>query len=177
MNTKNIKVRLKEYFFLNPTTKLRVRQIEREADIPLHSAIRYTKELEKEGILKSSSIADVTLYSADRVSPHFLLEKKLYNIRSLFSSGLADFLVQELSNPTIAVFGSYSKGEDVEGSDIDIYIESSKKEIKSLEHFEKKLQRKIQIFQDKKISLIKNKELANNIINGVVLNGFVEVFK
>lgn len=177
MERKGIKSRIKEYFFLNPTIKLRVRQIERAVKVPLPLAIRYTKELEKEGLLKSSIIAGVKLYSADRTSPYFLLEKKLYNIRSLFSCGLVDFLVQELSNPTIAVFGSYSKGEDAEGSDIDIYIESSKKEIKSLEHFEKKLQRKIQLFQYKQISLVKNKELANNIINGVVLNGFVEVFK
>jgi len=177
MITNNIKEQIKNYFFLNSTTRLRVRQIEREVKVPLPSVIRYTKELEQEGILKSTSIANVRLYSADRTSQTFLLEKKLFNIRSLFSCGLVDFLVQEYSNPTIIVFGSYSRGEDVENSDIDLYLETPKKEIKSLGLFKKKLKRKIQLFKYKNIKEIKNKELANNIINGVILNGFIEVFK
>ena len=105
MERKDIKSRVKEYFLLHPTGKLRVRQIEREIKVPLPSAIRYTKELEREGVLKSSSVAGITLYSADRTSTDFLLEKKIYNLRSLFSSKLVDFLVQELSNPTIILFG------------------------------------------------------------------------
>ena len=80
----------------------------------------------------------------------------------------------ELSNPAIIVFGSYAKGEDVENSDIDLYIETpSKKEIK-LEKFGKILKRKIQIFFYKNIHEIKNIDLANNIINGIILNGFIE---
>ena len=177
MERKDIKSRVKEYFLLHPTGKLRVRQIEREIKVPLPSAIRYTKELEREGVLKSSSVAGITLYSADRTSTDFLLEKKIYNLRSLFSSKLVDFLVQELSNPTIILFGSYARGEDVEKSDNDLYLESAKKEPLSLAKFEKKLQRKIQLFKYKNISEIKNKELANNIINGITLNGFIEVLK
>jgi len=175
MITKSIKNRLVDYFFKYPTTKLRVRQIEREVKVPLPSVIRYTKELESERILKSEIIAGVKLYSADRTSKIFLNEKRLFNISLLFKSGLIDLLVNELSNPTIIVFGSFAKGEDIERSDIDIYIESTKK-IKNLTNFEKKLERNIQIFQYKKINEIKNKELANNIINGIVLNGFLEAF-
>ena len=78
MELNSIKDRIKAYFFLNPTTRLRVRQIEREVKIPLPSAIRYTKELEKEGILKSQEIAGIRLYSADRTSKSFLLEKTHY---------------------------------------------------------------------------------------------------
>ena len=177
MIRKDIKARIREYFLLNPTMKLWVRQIERDLKVSLPLVIRYTKELEKQGILKSSSLAGVTLYSADRTSATFLLEKKLYNLRSLYSSGLVDFLVQELSNPTIVLFGSYARGEDMEKSDIDLYIESAKKELPSLGKFEKKLQRKIQLFKYQSISKVENKELANNIINGITLNGFLEVFK
>lgn len=177
MNQKDIKNKLKEYFFLNPTIKLRVRQIERKVKVPLPSVIRYTKELEKEGIIKSTIIANIKVYSADRISKNFLLEKKLFNINQLSSTGLIDFLIKELSNPTIIVFGSYSRGEDLENSDVDFYLEMPTKKKFDLEKFEKQLQRKIQIFAYKKISEIKNKELANNIINGITLNGFIEVFK
>lgn len=177
MKTKDIKRLLKEYFFRHPAVNLRVRQIEREAGAPLPSVIRYTKELEKEGILRSRDVAKVTTYSADRASKQFLLEKKLFNIQQLFSSGLVDFLIQEFNNSLVMLFGSYARGEDIEGSDVDIYIETPKKRGVELGHFEKKLQRKIQVFQYDKITKIKNKELANNIINGIVLNGFIEVFK
>ena len=83
----------------------------------------------------------------------------------------------QLNNPVIVLFGSYAKGEDIEDSDIDLYIETpSKKEI-DLEQFEKILYRKIQIFKFNKISEVPNPHLANNIINGIILNGHLEVFK
>lgn len=175
MKTNNIKERIREYFFVNPTTKLRVRQIERNVKVPLPSVIRYTKELEKEKILKTTKIANIVTYSAQRTSKEFLMEKKLYNIKSLFS--LTNFLIEELSNPVIIVFGSYSKGEDIEKSDIDIYIETPEKKETVVKKFEKSLNRSIQIFMYKSIDKIENKDLANNIINGIVLNGYLEVLK
>ena len=104
-------------------------------------------------------------------------EKKLFNIKNLYSCRLIDFLAEELSNPPIIVFGSYSKGEDLENSDIDLYVETpSKKEI-NLNKFENLLKRKIQVFRYKNIREIKNIHLANNLINGIILNGFIEVFR
>ncbi len=175
MRINNVKQRVQEYFFLNPTAKLRVRQIERLVEVPLPSVIRYVKELEKEGILKRSEIAGITVYSADRTSKSFLLEKKLSNIRRLYSLGLIDLFNKEFNNPAIVVFGSYAKGEDVENSDIDLYIEAQAKKM-DFKELEKRLGRKIQVFMHKNIYKIGNKELANNIMNGIVLNGFVEVF-
>ena len=175
MKNNNIKDKIKEYFFLNPTIKLRVRQIERIVKVPLPSVIRYTKELEKESILTSSEIANIRVFLANRAPKQFLLEKRLFNIKNI--STLTDFLIEELSNPNIVIFGSYSKGEDLENSDIDIYIETASKKKLNLEKFEKLLQRKIHVFVYKNINTIENKELANNILNGIIINGFVEVFK
>jgi predicted nucleotidyltransferase len=177
MITNNIKERIKYYFMQNPTQKLRVRQIERVVKVPLPSAIRYAKELEKEEILKSDRIADVTFYSAYRISQKYLLEKKLNNIKNLYDSGLIEKLKDGYGNGAIVLFGSYSKGEDNENSDIDIYIEYPSEKVINLKEFEEKQQRKIQLFIHKNIRETKNIELANNIINGIVLNGFVEVFK
>jgi len=176
MKTKDIRTKLKEYFFLNPTIKLRVRQIERELKVPLPSVIRYTKELEKEGVLKSIKIANITTYSADRSSKNYLLEKKLFNIHQLYASGLVDFLIEYFSNPVVVVFGSYAQGEDTENSDIDLYIETPAKKKINLDEFEKILQRKIQLFTYKSIHELENKELANNMVNGIRLNGLMEVF-
>ncbi|MFH0701298.1 MAG: nucleotidyltransferase domain-containing protein [Candidatus Woesearchaeota archaeon] len=176
MRIRDIKTRIKEYFLLNPTAKMRVRQLERAVKVPLPSAIRYTKELEKEGIIKVENIGGVNFYSANRISQHFLYQKKMFNFNQLFSSGLVQFLIEEFSNPTIVLFGSYSRGEDLERSDIDIYLETTSKKKVDLTRFEKLLDRKIQIFHYKKIHQVENKELRNNIVNGMVLNGFLEVF-
>tara|TARA_Y100000031_G_C8043439_1_gene302779 strand:- start:113 stop:646 length:534 start_codon:yes stop_codon:yes gene_type:complete len=177
MITKSIKLKIKHYFFDNPTKQLRVRHIEKEVKVPLPSAIRYAKELKDEKFLKTSEIAKIITYSADRNSKEFIFEKKLYNIKKLYDYGLIQFINDELSNPAIILFGSYFRGEDVEISDVDLYIETLSKKKLNLDKFEKILKRDIQIFQHKSIKNIKNKELVNNILNGVTLNGFVEVFK
>jgi predicted nucleotidyltransferase len=175
MITKSIKERIKEYFFLNPTAELRVRHIEKKVQVPLPSAIRYAKELEKEDLLKSRVIAGVKLYSAYRGSRPFILEKTFFNIKQLHESGLIEFLRRKYGNPSIVVFGSYSTGDDIESSDIDLFLECSSKLGKTFDKFEKKLQRNIHIFDHKTIKEIKNKHLINNIMNGITLNGQVEV--
>ncbi len=177
MKRKDIKSTIKEYFLLNPTIKIRVRHLERALGLPLPSVIRYCKELEKEGMLKKTKISDVVFYTSDRMSKKFLIEKTLFNIRKIHDSGLIDYLKGELSNPQIVVFGSYSRGEDIENSDIDLYVESASINKINLIKFEEKLQRKIQIFKYKNIKEIDNIHLSNNIINGFTLNGFIEVFK
>lgn len=174
MKRKDIKSRIREYFFLNPTAKLSLREIERRTGCHLPSVIRYTKELEEEGILRGAAVSNLRLYSADRSSENFIAHKRLHNLESLRESGLVKHIKTELSNPTIVLFGSYSRGEDTESSDIDIYIESSRKP--DVKAFEKKLERRIQVFLHKSIHDIGNKELANSILNGITLNGFIEVF-
>ena len=177
MTLKDNKNKIKEYFFLNPTIKLRVRQIERQTKTSLPSVIRYTKELENEEILKSEKFSNVNVFSANRVSKKYLLEKKLFNIKKLFDVKLINNIIKEYDNAPIILFGSYSRGEDIENSDIDLYIESLNKKELDLKEFEDKLKRNIQIFKHKNLEEIKNKELANNIINGITLNGFIEVYK
>ena len=176
MKRNNIKEKIKGYFFVCPSSRLRVRQMEKELNLPLPSVIRYAYELEKEGILKKIKTGNVVFYSADRASENFLLEKKLYNLKSIFQSGLADYLIQQYSNPAVAVFGSYSKGEDTETSDIDLYIETASNKKLSFEKYENCLQRRIQLFVHKTIKEVKSKELANSVINGVIINGYIEVF-
>ena len=177
MKSKNIKEVIKEHYFVNPTSKLRVREIEKKLKLSLPSVIRYCKELQKEGILTILKTGNVVFYTADKTNSIFLMEKKFYNMRSLYVSGLVEFIKEELSSPVIIVFGSYSKGEDIENSDIDLYVETPSNKKINLEEFEKKLLRRIQVFRHKEIREIKNIHLKNNIVNGAILNNYIEVFK
>ncbi len=175
-NGKGLKESLKSYFFLHPTAKKRVRQLKREAGLPLPSVIRYCSELEKEGIIKHEIVAGVKAYSTDRSSKKFLLEKRLFNIRLLFDSGIIEKLVSDYDSPGIIVFGSFSKGEDLEESDIDLYLETPIKKQKDLRFLEKKIGKSLHIHKYRSIHSVENKELASNIMNGVTLNGFIEAF-
>lgn len=177
MRRKDIKLRIKEYFFVNPLAKLRLREMERTLKLPLPSLERYTKELIEEGILKIMKIGNVKFYTADRSNENYIIEKRLFNIKQLYNSGLIKHIKEILNNPTIVVFGSYSKGEDTEESDIDIYIKSISKRKVDLRKFEKRLNRKIQLFTFKNLNQIENLHLKNNILNGIILNGYLEVFK
>lgn len=161
---------------MKPNAKHRVREIERILKLPLPSVIRYCKELEQEDILAINRIGSVSFYTASR-SETYLLEKKLYNIKQVYGSGLINYLKIELSNPAIVLFGSFAKGEDIENSDIDLYLETPSKKQVDLENFKKILKREIQIFRYKDLKEITNPHLANNIINGIIVNSYIEVFK
>ncbi len=176
MKTYDIKYRIIEFFFTNPTKRLRVRELERELKAPLPSVIRYVKELINEGLLKVIKISNVTFYTADRSSKKFILLKRLRNIRKIYDSGLNDFLINELGNPVIILFGSFFKGDDIEDSDIDLFIQSELNKKINLNKFEQLLNRGIQLFIHKNIKDVKNTDLMNNIINGFTINGLLEVF-
>ncbi|MBW2983424.1 nucleotidyltransferase domain-containing protein [Candidatus Woesearchaeota archaeon] len=168
--------RIMEHFLQHPTAKLRVRQVERETGISLPSVIRHVKRLAQEGILKQQEIGGVTLYTADRANEAYKKEKRLHNLRAIHESGLLRHLIDELDNPSIILFGSYDKGDDTEDSDIDLYIQTPSKKKPRLDAYEKKLERSIQPHISKRLDDIKNDELKDNIINGTILNGHVEVF-
>jgi len=176
MITKNIKKDIEEFFFMNPSRKLRVRHIERVVGVPLPSAIRYAKELTNENVLQEIKMENIKFYTADRSSNEFLLRKKLFNIKKLYECGLVDFLIEQYSNSAITLFGSFSRGEDTEDSDVDLFIQTVSKKNIELSKFGKKLDRNIQLFVHKNIKDVKNKELMNNIVNGMSLNGNLEVF-
>jgi len=176
MRTRDIKQTIKEYFFDNSKARLRVREIERVLKLPLPSVIRYCKELEKEGILTIVKIGSVLFYSANTGDEKYILEKKLYNLRNIYESGIIESIKRELNNPAIVLFGSFSRGEDTEESDIDLYIETPSNKAINLDKFKKVLRKDIQIFRHKSLKEIPNHHLANNIINGIVLNNYLEVF-
>ena len=101
---------------------------------------------------------------------------KTRNFRySLYDSGLIDFLKEKYQFPeTIIIFGSYSKGEDTEKSDIDIAVITRLEKNLDFSLFEKKLQRKINLLELKNLEKAK-KEFINNLINGIVLDGVIQI--
>ncbi len=114
------------------------------------------------------------VYKAEQANKTFRDYKRLHNLAELMNSGLMGYIKDKLAPKAIALFGSYQKGEDTEDSDIDLFVETEKANI-DISKFEKTLKRKIQLhFKDN----FKNysPELKNSIINGTVLEGYLEAF-
>jgi predicted nucleotidyltransferase len=100
--------------------------------------------------------------------------KRVDNLRKIYASGLADFLEKEFAGATIILFGSYARGEDTVTSDIDIAIIGRKKKETDFGNFNKMLEREIIINFYPSFKEI-HKHLMENILNGIILTGGVEL--
>jgi predicted nucleotidyltransferase len=173
MITKNNMWDVMDFFFKYPERKFHLRELERLTGLSMPGVRKITGKLAKEGLLKTEKEKMVKNYYATRESK-FLHLKQAYNIYSVFSSGLLDHLIKAYSEPeAVVLFGSYSKGEDISKSDIDIAIITSEHHEPDLTIFERKLARKIMIYE---IQMKKaEKEFINTLSNGIVLHGYLKV--
>ena len=155
-------------FFEDCYRRINVREYSRLRKISPPTASKILFELNKEGLLLIEKDRNYIFYYANKNNKIFVDLSRIYwNLRL---DNLVDFLNKSLTNPTIILFGSLSKAETKSDSDIDICIMGHKNEL-NIKNFEDNLKRKMQLFFFSSIEDIKNKELANNIINGYILKG------
>lgn len=161
-----------DLIFQFPEKWIHLREIARKCKISPNSVRKYVVELKKKGIIEQKKEANMILIRANIESEAYKREKRIYNLRNIYSSGVVDFLYKYYNPKAIVLFGSYSRGEDILRSDIDIGIITNNEKRPDLSTFEKKLSRKIELslFTRKEVS----KEFFNNIINGIVLKGFLK---
>src|SRR3989344_2900801 len=60
---------------------------------------------------------------------NFVSFKRAENLKNVYISGLFNFIEKEFAGATIILFGSYSRGEDTNTSDIDIAVIGRKDKI------------------------------------------------
>lgn len=171
-----------KYFIREPEKEFHVRELAILANKSPTTISKYLNKMKRGGVLTSRRKFNHLLFRANSESQKFKDLKLFYNIKILRKSGLIGSLVKEFNNPeAIILFGSFAKAEDIASSDVDILVITPvKKEIKT-DKFEKRLSRRIQLFlfSNKEIERMKekNKELLNNLINGIVIHGFWEIFR
>ncbi len=176
------KERILQVLFSWPDKEFSLSDLAKEAKVAKANIGEILGELESLKIIEITKLSSIWRIKANQKSLNFIRAKIVYNLNFVYQSGLVEFLNEQFKNPkSISLFGSFRKGEDVSNSDIDIAIETYESrvygtiQLDELSGFEKIIQRKIQIhlFNRKKIDL----NLFNNIANGVVLLGFLEVKK
>ncbi len=164
-------------FFDAPTKNHYLIEISRDINLAHTSVKKNIDKLLKSGLIKEScerkGKRDFPVYKADMDNKDYKKYKRIYNLISIWDA--AGFIEEKLMPKSIVLFGSYQKGEDIEDSDVDIFAEC-KEETLDFKKFEKKIKRKIQLHFNDNFNNYP-KELKNNIINGVVLSGYLEGYK
>lgn len=162
--------------FIKAGMALNQRQIANISGVSPPAVIKALPNLEKENLIKIKQDKETKRWSIElnRDNHRAMQLKRVDNLEQIYESGLADFLEKEFAGAAIILFGSYSRGDDIINSDIDIAVIGRKEKDIDLTGYEKHLERKIIInFYDsfKKI----HKHLKENLYNGIVLIGGVEL--
>src|SRR3989344_7075947 len=133
-----------EIFFKEPTKIHYIREISRNINLAPTSVKKHILDLLKQDfIIKKKEL--FIGYSANLENEYFMFYKKISNQINIRTSGLLKYLTNNTHPETIILYGSYSKGEDREHSDIDIFILTKNSKQLNLEKFEKELKREIHI--------------------------------
>jgi len=171
-----------EVFYKFPDKEFSLSDLAKEAGVAKANIGQIIAELEQAGFLIIEKLSKIWRIKANQDSWYFKKSKIIYNMNFIYQSGLVEFLYNYYKHPkAIILFGSFRKGEDVSDSDIDIAIENDtfKKYgsagLRELIEFEKSIGRKIQIHEFSR--KVVDKDVFNNIANGIVLIGFLEVNK
>jgi predicted nucleotidyltransferase len=168
--------RILSLFFKEPEKEFDLKEISNKINLAHTSVKKNLNILIKEKLIirknKIKGKRNFPIYRAN-INENFVLIKKRFNEGEIIHSGLVNYLVKKTFPNLIMLFGSYSKGEDNEESDIDLFVESSFKEI-NLKIYETKLKRKINLLFKEDINKLK-KEILNNIINGKILYGAIKL--
>ncbi len=174
------KISILSKFFEDSESEFHIREIARLTKIN-HTTVRQVlNKLVKDELLTSKKEKLFVSYKSI-ISRKYLNLKLFYNLEKLRESKIIEDLERYYDYPVIILFGSYVKGMDTKNSDIDICIISNINKEFNTGKYTNLLNREVSIhnFTTKKWgeAINKNPHLVNNICNGLVLSGELEVLK
>ena len=120
--------RVAEIFFKEPTKLHFIHSISKKIKLAPTSVKNHVISLQEQGIIEKVKSDPFSGYKAKRENPEFIFNKKISNLIQIQSSGIVEALNQNYPK-SIILFGSYNRGEDIESSDIDLFIDSKNKSI------------------------------------------------
>lgn len=162
-----------QQFFDFPRKSFLVRELSRNTQLAPTAINVHLKALLDEGLLVKEKDGLYPSWKANLQSHYFKLLKTQNIVLRLHQIGILEYIEKTVYPTCIVLFGSASRGEDTETSDIDLFVQAKKSEV-NLKKFEKLLNRKINLFFEQNVKAL-SPELMNNIINGAVLYGYLKV--
>ena len=154
--------------------KLSQREIAKMLYVSPTAVSNSIKKLKESRLITFEKTKTINFISFNRNEQAAKELKRVENLKNIYLSGLSDYLEKDLPGGTIILFGSYSRGDDIYTSDIDIAVIERKDKRLELEKYEKILKRRVNVnFYNSWKDV--NKHLKNNILNGILLHGSVEL--
>ncbi len=172
--------RVLSYCFSFPEQSIGLNSLSKKISSSKTSTKIAVLKLIKEGFLKKEEIGKAWWISVNQKHSFITTRKIPYNLGLIYENGIVNEVYKKISNArAIILFGSYRWGTDNEKSDIDIAVEvlgNSGLRIETLRvikeiGFRKNVKVNLHIFSRSKIDI----NLFNNIANGIVLDGLLEV--
>ena len=159
-------------FFDEPNKKFQLRELVRLTEISLPSVKNHVEILLDQGLLKEIKTGIYKGYKSSLSRSYKVLKRHDLLIR-MEECGLVKKLEEDFTPNCIILYGSAVEGMDDERGDVDIFIQSEKRDIK-LKKYEEILKRKISLLFETNIESVDDK-LKNSLANGIVLSGFLKV--
>src|SRR3989338_9228307 len=123
MVEKNNIQKVLSYFFMFPTREIHLRELSRIIKLSMPAILSAVNQLKREQLVEVRKGRVLTIVKARNENTLFVRLKRLHNLENLYLSGLVDTIYSVYKRPrAIICFGSYSRGDDIETSDIDIAI-------------------------------------------------------
>lgn len=173
--------RVMQWFFAYPTREIGLSDLAEALNISKTTAHNAVKMLEQEGFLIVEVLGRVWRISCNTQHTYNYTRKVAYHLRLLYETNCLEAIHALIPNPkAIVLFGSYRKGDDVEKSDIDIAVEVADTQRLDIVElgvipqfgFRKDVVVNLHIFSRERTE----PNLFANIANGIVLEGFLEVY-
>lgn len=172
----NLQQEILRLLFIKAGASLNQRQIANFLEVSAPAVMKALPGLEKENLIKIKQDKETKRWSIELNRGHHRVMqlKRADNLKLIYETGLADFLEKEFAGAAIILFGSYSRGEDIINSDIDIAVIGRKDKQIDVTKYEKELERQININFYDSFKII-HKNLKENLFNGIILAGGVEL--
>lgn len=170
--------RVAQVFFDEPSEIHHLNEISRRAELAHTSVKRHLERLEEHGIIRTEEEErggrTYPVYEARREEDEYRFYRRLDVLHRINETGLMDYLDEKFTPDCVVLFGSAARGEDVETSDVDIFLQAEEYEV-DLSPFEEELNREIELHVTPDFEEYPD-ELKNGIANGTVLKGYLEAF-
>lgn len=170
---KNNTYKILELFIEFPNKDFSARGIARHLKLSHATVLKYVAGLENLNLIKKKEETLYPTYYANIENQRYKFYKRTWLTFKINELGLIDYLQRETLPSSIILFGSGAKATFTEKSDIDLFVEAKGISL-GLAKYEQKLNHKINLLFEPNINNL-SKELRNNIINGVVLYGFIKI--
>lgn len=164
---------VRQYIFQFPEHWIHIRPLAKALALSPTTVSTRVASLLRKGLLQEQRTGNLLQVRGNLDEPRFIQEKRVFNLESIYSSGLFAHLARAYPTETIVLFGSYSRGEDLSGSDIDIAVFSSEERNISLHAYEDSLKRTINLLAIDKRTV--SRSFLTNVLNGIVLQGVVTI--